>query len=70
VRLKKAKPFSVSEPVTLEMEFTRPIYAEAVSMIPLSKREDSRRVVMEVPDYRSAYNGFRAAINLAATVAH
>jgi len=65
VRMRSARILRVVEPVTVELEFVRPIYADAASMMPSTERKDSRTLLIKVQDYVTAYKAFRAAFNLA-----
>ena len=64
----KAQPLRVREPLTLEVDFTRPVHADAASLIPMVKRTGERSVSAEVEDFHKGYLLLRALLSLAASV--
>ncbi len=61
-----ARVFKVDEPVEMEIVFTRPIFADAASMLPASRRTDAREVSLSAPSYMEAYMALRVMLALCA----
>ena len=57
-KLDQIKPFVVKKPVLMEVEFERPLMAEYVSRIPLTKRKDIKSVSFRARDVLEAFEVF------------
>lgn len=57
-RIGDIKPFTVKKPVTMQVEFTRPLMAEYASNIPLVKRVDIKTVSYRAKDIIEAFGVF------------
>ncbi len=67
-RLRKGdapKPYRLSEPVTVRLEFTSSNMADGASLLPGSTRLDGRTIEVTLPNMEEAYLAFKAAISLA-----
>jgi len=68
ITAKTARPLRVSEPVTLEVDFVRPVQADAASLLPQVERVNQRTVRTETETFRDAYCLLQALLTLAASV--
>lgn len=57
-RIGDIKPFVVRKPVSMEVEFTKPLMAEYVSKMPLVKRADLKTVSFRAKDMVEAFRVF------------
>jgi D-amino peptidase len=62
---KVLKPYHVSLPVRVTVDFLQPEMAERAARLPGAVRLDGRTITFMCPDMVSAYLGFRAAVGLA-----
>jgi D-amino peptidase len=58
------KPFKVSTPVNVTIEYMSPDQADQAALFPGSTRLDGRRLSFTAPDMLYAYMGFQAAVAL------
>ncbi|RKY15298.1 MAG: aminopeptidase [Planctomycetota bacterium] len=68
ITAKAARPLRVSEPVTLEVDFVRPVQADAASLLPQVERVSARTVRTETETFRDAYCLLQALVMLALSV--
>jgi D-amino peptidase len=61
----KPLPFVLDRPITLDMEFLRPITGELAALVPGVKRIDTARVQYTADDYLEIYRLIRLFLNLA-----
>jgi D-amino peptidase len=59
------KPWTVSTPATIEVEFCSTHHADMAELVPGSERVDARSVRVTHDDYADAFSAFRALYNLA-----
>ena len=62
------EPFVVRSPVTVEVDFARTIHADMAEVCPGATRTGGRTVALTHQDYREAFRGWRAMLNLSAAV--
>ncbi|MCL4560995.1 MAG: M55 family metallopeptidase [Chloroflexi bacterium] len=60
------RPFVVSPPILLAVEFIASHMADRASLLPEATRLDARRIQFTVPDMPTAFRIFRAAVELTA----
>jgi D-amino peptidase len=61
------EPLVVPQPVTVEVEYHRPIEADYAAVVPGAERFGDRGVRHPGPDVETAYRGFLAGVRLAGT---
>ncbi len=59
-----ATPWTVSTPITVEIEFSLPEQAERGFLVPGSERKSGTRLAYQAPDAMVAYRAFRAMVGL------
>lgn len=59
-RLSEIAPFQFETPVTLELEFLHPMYADLAELVPLTMRTGDERVSFTSDDYYEVFRGFSA----------
>jgi D-amino peptidase len=62
---RKHVPFTLTTPVTLEVEFALTQHADNAELVPGSERRDGRILTYSHADYREVFRAFRAMYNLA-----
>jgi D-amino peptidase len=60
------RPFTVTEPVHVTIEFLQPVHADRAARLPEAKRLDARRVEFIASDMAVAHAGFRSAVRVSA----
>jgi D-amino peptidase len=63
---KPRKPFTVTAPVRVTVEFLQPVHADRAARLPGATRPETRRVEFTAPDMAAAHTGFRAAVKMSA----
>lgn len=58
-------PLIIPGPVTVTIEYATTLMTDQASLLPGCKRLDGRRIEFTAPDMPTAYQNFRAAVNLA-----
>ena len=59
------RPFLVTAPVTMEVDFSRTVEADHAAMAPGFMRAGPRTVAFQHEDYREVFRAFRTMFNLA-----
>jgi len=68
ITARTAEVLRVSEPVTLEVDFVRPVQADAASLLPQVERVSPRTVRAQTETFRNAYCLLQALVTLALSV--
>ncbi len=61
---RRARPFELAAPVTLEVDFAQTVYADHAAMVPGFQRQGPRTVAWRHDDYREVFRAFRTMFNL------
>jgi D-amino peptidase len=64
VLARRPAPFTITAPITLEVEFALTHQADMAELVPGSTRPDGRTVRFTAGDYREVFRAFRAFANL------
>jgi D-amino peptidase len=64
-KVDEIKPYAVRKPITMEVEFVRPLMAQMVSRVPLVKRRDIKTVSYKARDMVEAFQVFEVMQQLA-----
>ncbi|MFL5755040.1 MAG: M55 family metallopeptidase [Chloroflexota bacterium] len=62
------QPLVVPEPVSIEVDYARGVYADYAAIVPGATRHGDRRVAHGGPDVVTAWRGFLAGLRIAGTV--
>jgi len=61
------RPYTITPPIALEVDFQMTVMADMAELVPGSKRTAPRTVAYSHDDYREVFRAWRALYNLAAT---